>query len=82
MPYGCLEELSPMEFGWLLEGYYNNQREELELLSHVIKVSVATVQSGKKIELFKSKTTKQDVKVYASKEDKLKDFAELQNMMM
>lgn len=43
----------------------------------MIKVSVASVNSGKNIQLFKQKEEAKEKKVYKNKEEKLKDLSSL-----
>lgn len=79
LPYGSMEEISPLELVWMLEGMYEKQREDMELWSHVIKVSIASANSGKNIKLFKpiEKQGKQTTKQFSSKEQKLSEFQSL-----
>lgn len=78
-----MDRLLPNDLVWLLEAHYEAQREELELLGYVIKMSVASAHSGKDIKLFKdAKKVSNTVKVYKSKEDKLLDFNSLKDSIL
>lgn len=79
LPFGTLEEISPLEIMWLLESHYEQQEENLELLNHTIKTAIASVNSRKNLKLFEKKE-KQKTKRYNTKEEKLKELEELEKL--
>lgn len=75
LPLETMEEMSFEEFGWLYEYHYEKQKEEYEILAHVISVGYARTQTKKKIKLFADKQTKQTVgKMTAEERDKKLDY--------
>lgn len=57
LPLASLDEMTFEEFGWLYEYHYEEQKEQYEILAHVISVGYARTQTKKKIKLFDERKT-------------------------
>lgn len=52
LPLGTLDDLAPYELLWLLESHFAIEREWFEILSHTIKTSIYSANTGKQVKLF------------------------------
>lgn len=55
MPFGSLDELTPVELSWLIDSNDKKQREEYESLYNIFRLAYVSAQTGKDIPLFEEK---------------------------
>lgn len=55
--------MSVREVTWLIEGYYESQKDHYETINSAIKIAGASVLSGKDMKLFESNDTTMDEKM-------------------
>lgn len=58
LPLNSLDDITPLELFWLIEGDNNEKRQYYEMISHSMKIAYASVQSGKNIPLFEKEVKK------------------------
>lgn len=83
LPLGALDDITPYQLSWLLEGHYTKEREWFELLNHTITISVASANSGKKIPLFaeaKNEPKQQVKKKFNDVEEKQRELDALKEL--
>lgn len=52
LPFGSLDELTPMELFWLLDAKHEKDKEFYEMTSYAMKVAFVSANTGKHIPLF------------------------------
>lgn len=52
LPFGALDDLTPLELYWLLESKHSADREFYEMTSYAMKIAFVSANSGKNIPLF------------------------------
>lgn len=57
LPFGSLDELTPLELYWLAENKEEKDKFNYEMLSYAMKVAFVSANSGKDIPLFKEDKT-------------------------
>lgn len=78
LPLSYLDELAPIEIGWLLESHIEEQMEYYEHISSAVMFGYASAQKGKKLPMFK-KHEKQMVK-RITQEQREKEIKYLENV--
>ena len=82
LPLDYFNQISFEEFGWLLEHHYEKEKNQYEILAHVISVGYARTQTKKKINLFDENSTTEVKMKKITKEEKqrkLEDLSEIFN---
>lgn len=74
LPFGSLDDLTPLELYWLAENKEEKDKFNYEMLSHVMKIAFISANSGKNIPLFEE--TKQNKVSEEERESTLSFLAE------
>ena len=53
LPLSYLDELSPIEIGWLLENHIEQQMEHYEFIASCVSFGYISAKKGKKVKMFK-----------------------------
>ena len=80
LPLHYFNQISFEEFGWLLEDHYEKERNQYEILAHVVSVGYARTQTKKKINLFSEDSNNQERVQKITKEEKQKKLEGLNSL--